>query len=101
MGTEKLGKIWSDKILVINPKIFATFPQFFFFFDSCFRLHFNQRCCKIRFKVGEIRINVNPISTLLGACAFWFVIGWALADSETSIEHFDVAKQWVTDKCTW
>ena len=66
-----------------------------------FVIFFDIRCLSIKFTIGEFRINVNPVSTLIGACAFWLVIGWALADSQTSIENFELAKQWVTDKYTW
>lgn len=62
---------------------------------------FSLRCWKVQFKIGRMQININPIATLLGACAFWFVIGWALADSKTSIKNFEVARKWVSDKCTW
>eukprot|EP00111_Clytia_hemisphaerica_P019325 TCONS_00057053-protein len=65
------------------------------------KAEFMSLCLRLKFSVGKIHLNFNPLSSLLGALVLWLVIGWAIADWKTSLDHFNIARRWITDKCTW
>ncbi|XP_066913001.1 glycine betaine transporter OpuD-like isoform X1 [Clytia hemisphaerica] len=62
---------------------------------------FISECWQVKGKFGRIRFQFNPLSTFLGAFVLWAILIWAITDEETSIEKINVARRWITDKCTW
>ena len=66
-----------------------------------FSILYRCRCLKLKGRIGNIEFYVNPISTLVGAFVLWAFVIWAMIDLDQSIVDINVARGWITDKCTW
>lgn len=59
------------------------------------------RCHTFKAKLGPIRINLNPVVSIVSAVIIWSLVIWTVADTETAIVEMLKGKEWMIDKFTW
>ncbi len=75
-------------------------------------IHLRQKCdflgsqimdksFRIKLGRGPIRIDLNPVVTIVSIFFIWGFIGWAIGDPEGSLTILKGWQRWVTDTWTW
>jgi choline-glycine betaine transporter len=60
-----------------------------------------SRCRTFKRKIGPIRINFNPVVSIVSAIIIWGLMIWSIADTERASREMSKGKRWVTEKFTW
>ena len=61
----------------------------------------DERCHKFKLNIGPIRLNFNPVVTLLAATFIWAFVAICMSFPNRSNDAMGEAKAWITDNFTW
>ncbi|XP_001640076.2 glycine betaine transporter 1 [Nematostella vectensis] len=60
-----------------------------------------ERCRTIKFKIGKMRVNFNPVVTIFSAIIIWSLVLFCLVKTDLAAKEMPTWAKWVTDKWTW
>ncbi|XP_064598003.1 glycine betaine transporter 1-like [Liolophura sinensis] len=60
-----------------------------------------KKCCSINWKIGPIRIELNPIVTIASGIVIWGLVAWCCADPIGSFNLLTPVMLWITKTWTW
>jgi choline-glycine betaine transporter len=61
----------------------------------------DERLHTFKLNIGPIRLNFNPVVTLLAAALIWAFVGICMGFPDKSNEAMGKAKIWITETFTW
>ena len=61
----------------------------------------DERCHTFKLNIGRIRLNFNPVVTILAATLIWLFVGICMGFPVQSNLAMSTAKAWITEKFTW
>lgn len=61
----------------------------------------DERCHTFKLNISRIRLNFNPVVTLLAATFIWIFVGVCMGFPHKSYTAMNIAKTWITDTFTW
>eukprot|EP00112_Aurelia_sp_Birch-Aquarium-sp1_P010001 Seg21581.1 transcript_id=Seg21581.1/GoldUCD/mRNA.D3Y31 product="Glycine betaine transporter" protein_id=Seg21581.1/GoldUCD/D3Y31 len=60
-----------------------------------------DKCVAVRFKLGFIRFDFNPIVTFFSALIVWAFVIWCIVEPKGSFKEMKIWKDWITNTWTW
>lgn len=60
-----------------------------------------DRCHTFKVKLGPIRLNFNPVVTILSAVIIWGFVAWCVSDPDGASFQMVKMKTWITATFTW
>ena len=60
-----------------------------------------RRCHTLKFEIGPIRLNFNPVVSAVAAIFIWAFIAVCMVFPVKSHEHMTTLKNWITGNFTW
>ena len=60
-----------------------------------------DKCVAVRFKLGCIRFDFNPIVTFFSALIVWAFVIWCIVEPKGSLNEMKKWKDWITNTWTW
>ena len=60
-----------------------------------------SRCRTFKRNIGPIRINFNPVVSIVSAIIIWGLMIWSIVDTERASQKMGEGKRWITEKFTW
>lgn len=60
-----------------------------------------NRCHTFKVKLGPIRLNFNPVVTVLSAVVIWGFVAWCVHDPDGANHTMAKIKTWITATFTW
>ena len=61
----------------------------------------SDRCAKVKFMIGSIQFDFNPIVTLFSALIIWAFVVWCISKPQGSLREITKWKTWITKTWTW
>ncbi|XP_028413318.1 uncharacterized protein LOC114536169 [Dendronephthya gigantea] len=61
----------------------------------------NKKCRRFEARLGPLRLNLNPVVTLVSSLLIWGFLTWCITDPERTSEYMIRAKKWMTAQFTW
>jgi choline-glycine betaine transporter len=61
----------------------------------------DERCHKFKLNIGPIRLNFNPVVTILAATFIWAFVAICMSFPNVSNDAMANAKFWITENFTW
>ena len=61
----------------------------------------SERCHTFKMRLGPIRLNFNPVVTVLSGVIIWGFVIWCVVDTARASENMSETKTWLTKTCTW
>lgn len=61
----------------------------------------SERCHTLKTKLGPIRLNFNPVVTILSAVVIWGFVAWCVVDPKSASINMSETKKWITKTFTW
>ena len=60
-----------------------------------------DKCVAVRFKLGCIRFDFNPVVTFFSALIVWAFVIWCIVEPKGSLNEMKKWKDWITNTWTW
>ena len=60
-----------------------------------------EKCVAVRFRLGFIRFDFNPVVTVISAAVIWAFVIWCIAEPKGSLNEMKKWKAWITNTWTW
>ncbi|XP_001640384.2 glycine betaine transporter 1 [Nematostella vectensis] len=60
-----------------------------------------EKCRTVKFNIGKLRVNFNPVVTAGSAFLIWGLVVFCLVETKVAAAHLPTWTRWVTDKWTW
>ena len=61
----------------------------------------SERCHTFKVKFGPIRLNFNPVVTVVSAVVIWGFVAWCVGDPDGANHEMGKIKTWITGTFTW
>ena len=61
----------------------------------------SDKCAKVKFMIGSIKFDFNPIVTVFSALVIWAFVIWCISKPESSLNEITKWKSWITRTWTW
>ena len=61
----------------------------------------SERCHTFKVRLGPIRLNFNPVVTVLSGVIIWGFVIWCVVDTARASENMSKTKTWLTKTFTW
>lgn len=61
----------------------------------------NEKCRRFEARLGPLRLDLNPVVTLVSSVLIWGFLTWCITDPERTSDYMIRAKKWMTAQFTW
>ena len=60
-----------------------------------------EKCFNVKFSLGCIRFDFNPVVSALSAMIIWAFVIWCIVEPKSSLAEMNKWKDWITKTWTW
>lgn len=60
-----------------------------------------NKCFNVKFRLGPIRFDFNPVVTIFSALIIWAFVIWCIKEPDSSLKEMNKWKDWITRTWTW
>ena len=60
-----------------------------------------KKCSRVKFNIGPIRIDLNPVVTIASAILIWVIVIWCIIQPIPANQELSTWMLWVTKTWTW